>query len=379
MTNTFFFDLLGSYSSYKDENFSDRRIKHNEVLKSLKSLKEHAVFHTSEIGVSVENRSINMVTCGTGDYKILLWSQMHGNESTGTQVIFDIFKFLSQKQAFQKEIGKILSACKLYFIPLLNPDGAERFTRENAFGVDINRDAVAMQTPEAKILMNAVDAIQPEFVFNLHDQVPYYGVKETKKTAVFSFLSPAYNQAQEINQRRREGMSWISSVTKILEEIIPGQVGKYSDLYMNTAFGDNVQKRDLSAVLIESGWTNEDPEKQEVRKLHFAFMGYGLLGLAEQNYGNDSIAYEQLSYLSKDFYFDILFKNVTLENDHTNCLVDIGIRRQFLKKSDKFVVDSIGDLSNYSGYTVVDVAGRKYSKKLSLGGEADRLIGHLIH
>ena len=48
---------------------------------------------------------------------------------------------------------------------MLNPDGAEKFTRENAQQIDINRDAVAQQTPEGKLLYELKNKINPHFVF----------------------------------------------------------------------------------------------------------------------------------------------------------------------------------------------------------------------
>ena len=46
----------------------------------------------------------------------------------------------------------ILSSLTLHFVPMLNPDGAERFQRRNAQGIDINRDALRLQTPEGRAL-----------------------------------------------------------------------------------------------------------------------------------------------------------------------------------------------------------------------------------
>ena len=49
------------------------------------------------------------------------------------------------------EIPKqILSACTLFVIPILNPDGAERYTRINANGVDLNRDWAQFNHPETR-------------------------------------------------------------------------------------------------------------------------------------------------------------------------------------------------------------------------------------
>ena len=67
-----------------------------------------------------------------------MWSQMHGNESTTTKALFDVFNTLISNNPIIKHI---LNACTLYIIPILNPDGAEAYTRVNANAVDLNRDA----------------------------------------------------------------------------------------------------------------------------------------------------------------------------------------------------------------------------------------------
>ena len=68
---------------------------------------------------------------------------MHGDEPTATQAIFDIFNFL-QSEDFQDEKDAMLSNLTVHFLPMLNPDGAERFQRRNLLGIDINRDAIAI-------------------------------------------------------------------------------------------------------------------------------------------------------------------------------------------------------------------------------------------
>ena len=74
---------------------------------------------------------------------------MHGNEPTATQAIFDILNFFNSPD-FNAEKTAILSNLTVHFLPMLNPDGAELFQRRNLLGVDINRDALRLQSPESK-------------------------------------------------------------------------------------------------------------------------------------------------------------------------------------------------------------------------------------
>ena len=52
------------------------------------------LFALEKIGESIEGRSINHVASGTGPFVVLLWSQMHGDESTATSALFDLFEYL---------------------------------------------------------------------------------------------------------------------------------------------------------------------------------------------------------------------------------------------------------------------------------------------
>jgi murein tripeptide amidase MpaA len=97
-------------------------------------------------GNSVLQNPIYSYTIGTGKTKILLWSQMHGNESTTTKALLDLLLFLNSGT---KEAQVFLSHFTLLCFPILNPDGALAYTRENANGIDLNRDAQNLSQPES--------------------------------------------------------------------------------------------------------------------------------------------------------------------------------------------------------------------------------------
>ena len=91
-----------------------------------------------QIGSSEQQRPIYSIQLGTGKKKILIWSQMHGNESTGTKSIFDLLNILTQSSA--PCVQQILNACTLQIIPMLNPDGVINGNyRCSLAGVDLNR------------------------------------------------------------------------------------------------------------------------------------------------------------------------------------------------------------------------------------------------
>jgi murein tripeptide amidase MpaA len=48
-------------------------------------------------------------------------------------------------------VARLLSTLTLHALPCSNPDGAERFQRRNAQGIDINRDAWRCRRPRGRI------------------------------------------------------------------------------------------------------------------------------------------------------------------------------------------------------------------------------------
>jgi len=288
---------------------------------------------------------------------------MHGDESTATLALLDFLNFMIADDEFSNLRNELLEKVTFYIIPMLNPDGAERFRRRNDLDIDINRDALRLQFPESKILKKIQEETKPQFAFNLHDQSTRYTVGNSYKVAAISFLAPAYNYEKDINEVRTNAMKLISQLTNNLEEFIPGHIAKYSDDFEPRAFGDNFVKWGSSLILIESGGWKNNYEKSFLRKLNFIALITGFESIANESYKNETIDTYQNIPENQKRLFDLLLRNVTIEKKSQKYIVDIGInqnevgtesKREFYFKGK---IEDIGDLSTYFGFDEIDCTG----------------------
>jgi len=354
--------LYETYDDYKEPSIGKRRIKHADIQPLIEKFKTNPKFEVQKVGESIQGRDLHLVSIGSGDSNIFLWSQMHGDEPTATQAIFDILNFLDAPE-FKEETEAILSKLKLHFLPMLNPDGAEVFTRRNALGIDINRDALRLQSPEGQTLKRLRDSLDADFGFNLHDQSKYYNAERTDKPATISYLATAYNYEKDINDVRANAMKVIVFMDKIIQNYAPGQVGRYSDDFEPRAFGDNIAKWGTSLILIESGGYPGDPEKQEIRKLNYVSILSALYTIANQSYKDIPIEdYEKIPHNNR-MLFDLKIENITYELLGNDYIIDLGIINYEVDLKDhnefyyKSSVADQGDLSTYYAYKTFDAEG----------------------
>ncbi len=366
MKKEFFFKLLDAYQRYHHSAITTKRFEYEKIISAINSLTANKRFFIEKVGYSFEERTVYLVQWGQGDTKILLWSQMHGDESTATRALLDVWKFLDADDDFNEIRNDLFIKTTLIFIPVLNPDGANLFQRRTVQGIDMNRDAVKLQTPEARILKGAIDRFNPEFGFNLHDQSPYYGAGESPFPASISFLAPAYNHAKEINTQRDNAMSVIGFMNNLLQKIIPGHVGRYDDTFNPRAFGDNIQKWGTSTILVESGGYPGDGEKEYLRKLNFALLLASFNAIAHDAYRvSTNHTYDSIPFNMKERFFDLLIRNAVIEIAGKDFKVDIGINREevnYYDHSDYYfrsIVEDMGDLALYHGYEELNVNGMK--------------------
>ena len=256
-------------------------VRHAQVMEWLRRLKQTApeLFRIEEVGRSVEGRAIQHVQVGSGPRHVMLWSQMHGDEPTATTALFELFEYLRRYRQ-EPRVEQLLSALTLHAVPLLNPDGAERFQRTNAQGIDINRDALMLQTPEGRTLKALRDRLQPSLGFNLHNQDWRTAVSKTRKPASISLLAPAFDEARSDNPGRVLAKKVCAVIRDALEPLVPGQLGRYSDAFEPRAFGDNMGLWGTPAVLIETGpWPARETEGPLLR-LNFVALVSALESLA---------------------------------------------------------------------------------------------------
>ena len=357
-------ELFERYENFRSEQITSRRFTQATMLGWLRPLERDGLFVSTPVGRSAEGRTISQIKLGRGTTTVLLWSQMHGDESTATMALMDILHFFAK---FPDHVvtKTILRALNVLMIPMLNPDGAERFQRRTAQSIDMNRDALALRTPEASILKERCIHERPQFGFNLHDQDPRYTVGATKRVSAVALLAPAFNEAREDNTVRESAKKVASTIAALLKEFVPGHISRYDDAFEPRAFGDNIQLWGTSTILIESGGWPGDREKQLIRKLNCVAILGALYSIATGEYNRHDVGiYEKLPVNTKNLY-DVILRNAQLKGKGSApaVMVDIGINidEEVNPQSGQLeltakVVD-IGDLCTYGAFREIDVGG----------------------
>jgi hypothetical protein len=314
-----------------------------------------------QIGLSVEGRVLSMVSAGTGLRRVLLWSQMHGDEPTATQALLDILQTILLRRE-EEWVRAMLRELTVSFIPLVNPDGAERWQRRNIAGVDINRDAQALMTPEGTALHTVRSRLRPDFGFNLHDQ-EVSSVGDSPVPSAIALLAPAPSAEKRTTNTRLRAMRVSALISRILEPYAHGRITRYEDVYEPRAYGETFQAAGTGTVLIESGHWPNDPQKAHARELNFLAILTALRSIANGSYEDTELDfYHQLPVNAKRMV-DMLIRGVHLRHPSGwECVVDVGV--MFRKSHDTVLIKDIGDLHTLGGLETLVVADRPISTAL---------------
>jgi len=339
-------DYLELHKAYKANSLFGRYI----TLKDIEPLL-HKWSTVSIVGTSVLNNPIYKYEIGNGETRVFIWSQMHGNESTTTKAVFDLLNLLNS----DSEIGaKLLQKFTFCFLPMVNPDGALAYTRENANQVDLNRDAQALTQPESKVLRNVFTEFNPHFCYNLHDQRTIFGAGTSGNAATVSFLAPSFNEERSINDVRAKAMNVIVAMNTELQNFIPNQVGRFDDGFNLNCIGDTFQFLGVPTILFEAGHYENDYYREYTRKMIFIALLSGLLHISENDVvSNKTPIYLQIPQNNIVFY-DFIYKNVKINYDGKEIITNFAAqyKEELIDSKIQLIayIVEIGDLKGKFGH-----------------------------
>ncbi|WP_375324402.1 M14 family zinc carboxypeptidase [Flagellimonas sp. GZD32] len=358
-----------NYSLFKEDSISGRYVT-LDILKShfFSKIQTQTIY----IGESVKGEHIPAFHFGDGRYKVLMWSQMHGNESTTTKAVCDMIHFLQSDDAMAKHI---LSKCSITVVPILNPDGAKAYTRVNYNEVDLNRDAKDRTQPESQALNKLFKNIKPHYCFNLHDQRTLFSAGNAPKPATVSFLSPSSNVERDITPTREVAMKLIVAMNSKLQELIPGQVGRYDDGYNENCTGDSFQTTGTPTILFEAGHYANDYEREKTREYIFNALIKGLTTIAN----NQVHEYSTNDYFkipeNRKLFFDVIVLECHKVNPRFKAGEKVGIRFKEVLLNDKIVfvpeIAEKGTLEGYFGHKEIECVD---SKDFGFGSEDKKIL-----
>lgn len=341
-----------------------------------KYLKDLEVFNKlNTVGQSVLGKPIYSLQIGNGETRILIWSQMHGNEPTSTKSLIDFCVFLFDK----KKSNRILEKITFLIIFQLNPDGSELFTRNNANDKDLNRDAQNLSQPESKLLYSCFKKFKPRYCFNMHGQRSIYNVSNTKNPAVVSFLSPPPNKENHLTESRKDAMRLIVKAYEKIESIKKNIVGIYDDTFNANCFGDFFSQQGASTILFEAGHFRNDFERNLSRKLIFESLKIMIDSLINPDF--DKINYSKYFEIPKNnnLMRDIIITNVNLNIENKiqkNCNVAIQYKELLVNKRIK-LVPIIEDFGKKLKYITTELYINKSSNKIynfNIGDNAENIL-----
>jgi len=351
-------ELADLHDAYQLPALQHRKFTHRELWKVLGPLAdEAAVLEREEIGRSAEGRPLWAVRCGSGPTRVLLWSQMHGDEPTHTMGLADLLHYLA-REPDDPRARRILDALTLVAVPMLNPDGAERFRRFNAQGIDTNTDARAWVTPELRALRALYERFRPEFAFNLHDQNVRARVGSSDRLAAMALLACPFNEEGEDDDVRLRGKRLAAVIRRATEPLIGGHIARFSDEYEPRGMGEYMQRSGTSTVLVEMGGWKDDPEKQFLRRVSFVGLLSALESLADGSYARAPLEEYHALELNDRAVVDLLVRGGRMALPGLEPYrADVGVHYEAPLDLRNGTIAELGDLADYTGRETLDAEG----------------------
>ena len=369
-------ELAEIWDKHHVTNKFPSNVRHADLKAYLEGLKTLGL-KIDEVGRSYANREIYQVEWGKGPKRVFLWSQMHGDEPTATSALIDMFTLL-HKERNKDWVKKLESELTIRAVPMLNPDGAEIYIRRNLQGIDINRDARDLKTPEARLLKQLRDAWTPEIGFNLHNQNSLTTAGNVPQQAAISFLVVYGDEAKTESDGHLRNKRIVVMMTQAIQPYLGGHIARYDDGWAPTAFGDNFSAWGTPVILIETGALHGKDEMFLV-KMNFISILTAMRALADGSEKSiDPAKYFDLPNNSSGSLVHIMFRNANLIDSETGnpSTADLGLvyERRRAEFSWPTTIRQIGTLSSLYGLTEYDasnfnVVGRTTPVKQGNPGE----------
>jgi Zinc carboxypeptidase len=271
-------ERLSPSSMYSGAWETFRHQQQSELLHQLVGRAKTKVEMTSE-GQSDEGCVLHTLYVGNGKKRVMVWARQHGNEPDCSAGLAMALEELFTRPT-EEPYKTILDNLSLAIMPMVNPDGVARYTRRNALGIDLNRDAIEQTTLEGKALVQLKDKFNPELAFNLHDMDCRKSDGKGNLIALAFQSCPPSARPQGTDEFER-GRRVIGLMAALASDYAPNGTARYTADYMPKAFGDNMANWGVSTILIESGgWYSKEGGDNFVQRLFALCLLRGLYAVA---------------------------------------------------------------------------------------------------
>ncbi|HTG64805.1 MAG TPA: hypothetical protein VL859_00360, partial [Flavobacterium sp.] len=199
---------------------------------------------------------------------------------------------------------------------------------------------------------------------NLHDQRTIFGVADTGKPATVSFLAPSYNEEREINDSRQKAINLIAGMNAVLQEFIPGQIGRFDDSFNINCIGDTFQYLGVPTILFEAGHFPGDYQREITRKYVFMALvsSFTILNenVIEVNRTEDYLNIPQ----NKVVFYDFIYKKVKINYDGNEKITNFAAqyKEELIDGAIHFnaYIAKLDVLEDFFGHEVFDAQGAIY-------------------
>lgn len=363
---------MGYFCIMKQLNLS-RHFSTQDLLESIELL--GISDKLEQIGKAVSGSPIYALNWGQGEQKLLLWSQMHGNETTTTKALIELLKHLNNRV----EGGALAKQLHLRIIFQLNPDGANAYTRVNLNSVDLNRDAIDQTQPETRVILNEFINYQPDFCFNLHGQRTIFAAGKSTKPASLSFLAPAAEQERTITPPRAIAMKLIAEINHYFPTNDQWGIGRYDDSFNINCLGDYFTSKGTPTLLFEAGHFPNDYLRIKTRGLVLQSLLVALRSIAAGSYKQFTTEDYFAIPNNENHLRDIEIRNVTIVNngETTNSSLFVQYKEVLDQKKVLLLPEYVGNTREYTGLKIIDVKNRNRKNPINLEESVENITKQL--